>query len=69
MDATTHKRFLEYRERYVYFGAETRQPVLPAHEFAVADAEQRALAALGEDGRDDEAEARFLELSKRLFRD
>jgi hypothetical protein len=69
MDPSTHKRFLEYRERYVYFGAETRRPVLSADEFATADAEQRMLASMGEEGRDDEEEARFVELSKQLFRD
>jgi hypothetical protein len=69
MDPSTHKRFLEYRERYVYFGAETKRPVLTADEFAAADAEQRALAAMGEEDRDDEEQARFVELSKLLFRD
>ena len=69
MDPSTHKRFLEYRERYVYFGAETRRPMLTGDEFAAADAEQRTLATLREEGRDDEEEARFVELSKLLFRD
>lgn len=69
MDPATHKRFLEYRDRYVYFGAETRLPVLTADEFTAADAEQRALDAMGEEGRDDEEEARYRELSRLLFRD
>ncbi len=69
MDSATHKRFLEYRERYVYFGAESRRPVLTGDEFAAADAEQRTLEAMGEESRDDEEEARFRELSKLLFRD
>ncbi len=69
MDQSTHKRFLEYRERFIYFGAETRRPVLTADEFTAADAEQRTLAAMGEEARDDEEEARFVELSKQLFRD
>ncbi len=69
MDPATHKRFLEYRERYVYFGAETRRRCLTAAEFAAADAEQRTLEAMGEEGRDDEEEARFVELSRMLFRD
>ena len=69
MDPNTHKRFLEYRERYVYFGAETRRPVLTSDEFTAADAEQRTLASMGEEGRDDEEEARFATLSKMLFRD
>jgi hypothetical protein len=69
MTPTTHKRFLEYRERYVYFGAETRRPVLTSDEFDAADTEQRSLASMGEEARDDEEEARFVELSKLLFRD
>jgi hypothetical protein len=69
MDQSTHKRFLEYRERYIYFGAETGRPVLSADEFTAADAHQRTLAAMGEEGRDDEEEARFVELSRMLFRD
>jgi len=69
MDPITHKRFLEYRERYGYFGAETKQPILSAEQFIEADAEQRVLEGQGEDGRDEEEEARFVELSKRLFRD
>ncbi len=68
MDPTQHKRFLEYRERHVYFGAETKRPPLDATAFAAADDEHRALAARGE-ARDDEEEARFAELSKALFRD
>ena len=69
MDQPTHKRFLDYRERHVYFGAETRRPALTAKEFASADAAQRTLDAMGEEGRDDEEEARFRELSKLLLRD
>jgi hypothetical protein len=69
MDPSTHKRFLEYRERYTYFGGETKQPILSPDEFTAADTEQRLLDAQGEEGRDDEEEARFVELSKRLFRD
>jgi hypothetical protein len=69
VDPATHKRFLDYRERYVYFGAETRRPVLTADDFAAADAEHRTLEAMGDEGRDDEEEARFRELSKVLFRD
>ena len=66
MDPITHKRFLEYRERYVYFGSGKRQ--LDAGEFVGADVEQRALDAKG-DARTDEEEARFVELSAVLFRD
>lgn len=67
VDPTTHKRFLEYRERHVYFGA--KETILGPDEFAAADAEQRALEQKGEGGRDDEEEVRFAELSKLLFRD
>jgi hypothetical protein len=66
MDPLTHKRFLDYRERYVYFGSGKRQ--LDAAEFASADGEQRELDAKG-DARTDEEEARFVELSASLFRD
>jgi hypothetical protein len=68
MDRHAHGRFLEYRERFVYFGAETKRPQLTADEFAAADAEHVALAAKG-DARDDDEEARFVELSRVLFRD
>lgn len=67
MDPTTHKRYLEYRERHVYFGA--TKPQLGRDAFLAADAEQRALEAKGEDGRTDEEEQRFVELCKVLFRD
>lgn len=67
VDPTTHKRFLEYRERHVYFGAQAKP--LGAEEFVAADAEQRALEAKGEGARDDDEEARFEALSKLLFRD
>ena len=66
MDPVTHKRFLDYRERHVYFGSGKRQ--LDAQEFAIADVEHRALDARG-DARTDEEEARFVELSAVLFRD
>jgi len=67
MDAETHKRFLDYRERHTYFGKSV--PLLSMAEFETADREQRALAAKGEEARDDEEEARFSELSRVLFRD
>lgn len=66
MDPETHKRFLEYRDRYAYFGA--TKPMLTREQFVAADAEQRELDAKGE-ARDDEEEARWDELSKLLFRD
>ncbi len=66
MDPTTHKRFLDYRDRYVYFGAGKKK--LTPDEFAEADREQRDLDAKG-DARTDEEEARFVELCALLFRD
>lgn len=66
MDPTTHKRFLEYRQRHEYFG--TGKPILGADDFAAADAEQRDLEAKG-DARSDEEEERYAELSSMLFRD
>jgi hypothetical protein len=66
MDQATHKRYLDYRDRYAYFGRRMKQ--LSMSEFEEAEKEIAVLAALGE-GRDDEQEERFLELEKILFRD
>lgn len=66
MDPETHRRFLDYHDRHAYFGGAT--PRLTKEQFLAADAEQRTLEAKGE-GRDDEEEARYNELSKILFRD
>lgn len=66
MDRATHQRFLEYRERHDYFGGST--PLLSNAEFLAADAEHAELEAKGE-GRDDEEEVRFADLSELLFRD
>jgi hypothetical protein len=74
-DARIHKRFLDYRDRHEYFG-KTHGPdgaaqirLVAYEEFAKLDAEHDALEAKGEDGRDDEEEARWVELSHLLFRD
>lgn len=67
MDPATHKRFLDYRERHQYFGK--RQKLLTMAEFEPLDKEQRILEAKGEEGRDDEEEQRFQELSRLLLRD
>ncbi len=67
MDPAVHKRFLDYRERFQYFGRKSAAQ-LDYAAFAAADAEHRALAAKG-DARDDEESARFEDLSKLLFRD
>lgn len=66
-DANVHKRFLDYRERHVYFGKKV--PILDYEQFAKLDAEQRELDQMGEEGRDDEEEARFRAISLILFRD
>jgi hypothetical protein len=78
MDAATHKRFLEYRDRHDYFGGRndtSRAPggsrkykLLTADEFLRADAEQRELDAKGEQ-RSDEEEVRFADLCSLLFLD
>ena len=67
MDPIVHKRYLDYRERFAYFGKKGTS-MLSMDAFAAADAEHRALAGKG-DGRDDEEEARFAELSAVLLRD
>jgi len=66
MDPLVHKRYLDYRERHVYFGR--AKAMLTMAEFQVADAEARELDAKGK-GRDDEEEARFAELLTLLLRD
>ncbi len=67
MDQATHARYLDYRERHAYFGK--TKPILAAADFEAADREHRELEAKGEDGRDDEEEARYAELSALLYRD
>jgi hypothetical protein len=68
MDARAHKRFLDYRERFTYFAKETRAELLWQEQFVAADSERQSLEAKG-DRRDDEEEARFVELTKLLFLD
>ena len=67
LDPEIHKRYLDYREKCVYFHKLGKE--LKPAEFEALDKEQRALAALGEDKRDDDEEARFEELSALLLRD
>lgn len=69
LDPETHKRYLDYRERYGYFVKQGQGAMLGPVEFAAADKEQRALDAIGEGQRDDEEEARYEELSRILLRD
>jgi hypothetical protein len=66
LDRIIHKRYLDYRECHVYFGR--KLALMSGAEFAEADSLYRVLEAKG-DTRDDEEEARFLELAKVLFRD
>ncbi len=66
MDRETHQRYLDYRERHGYFGAQTK--MLTMAEFEPLDREHGELAAR-EGRRDDEEEARFEELAKLLLRD
>jgi hypothetical protein len=66
MDPAVHKRYLDYRDRFSYFGK--KRTMLTMAEFAAADAEHRALGAKG-DAREDEEEARYVELTVLLLRD
>ena len=68
MDPQAHRRFLDYRERFGYFAKELSAPMLSAEEFAAAEVELRVLEAKG-DERDDEEEARLVELTKLLLLD
>ena len=62
-----HKRYLEYRDKHVYFGKLTKQ--LTMAEFESLEVEFLALDAKGEDARDDEEAERWAEVAKLLFRD
>jgi hypothetical protein len=66
MDRRVHKRYLDYRERHVYFG--WRKPLLNAADYVRLDAEADALAAKGEE-RDDEEEERYAALQLVLLLD
>ncbi len=61
-----HKRFLDYRDKHVYFGRDMKIFDLPT--FTTFDAEYYELRARGED-RDDDQEARLEELAHLLHRD
>ena len=70
MDPKTHRLYLDYREKYEYFVRGANKPAMLAQaEFVALEAEYRALEAKGEAGREDEDEARFLELLAVLLRD
>jgi hypothetical protein len=62
-----HARYLDYRELFSYFGRKG-MVMLTAAQFGEADAAHAALVAKGEE-RDDEEEARLVELDKLLLRD
>lgn len=66
VDHDTHKRYLDYRETHGYFGRSS--PVMTAEQFAQAEISWAELAAKG-DRRDDDEEARFVALSRALFKD
>jgi hypothetical protein len=66
-DPAAHKRYLDYREKHVYFGKLTKQ--LSMAEFEALEAEFAVLEAKGEDARDDEEAERWDEVAKLLFRD
>jgi hypothetical protein len=66
MDPRVHKRYLDYRDRHVYFGR--KKAMLTAAEFEPLDAEYQALLLRGE-SRDDEEDARFEAVSAKLFLD
>lgn len=67
-DPAVHKRYLEYREKHAYFGNQITK-LLTMAEFSPLDAEHRALDAQGEEGRDDDGQARYDEVAALLFRD
>jgi hypothetical protein len=66
MDRRVHKRYLDYRERYVYFGR--NKPLLSAVDFERLSDEANLLQARGEE-RDDEDEERFALLLEVLLLD
>jgi hypothetical protein len=66
MDRRLHKRYLDYRERHIYFGK--HKPLLGAADFERLDGEAESLAAKG-DERDDEEEERYALVLEVLLRD
>jgi hypothetical protein len=67
MDQATHKRYLDYRDRFAYFGRKMTQ--LTMAEYEAAEKELSELEARGDEARDDEEEARYHELLKIMFKD
>jgi hypothetical protein len=66
-DPAVHKRYLEYRDKHVYFGKLTKQLTMP--EFAALEVEFLVLESKTEDARDDEEGERWEELARLLFKD
>jgi len=66
MDPTTHRRYLDYREKHQYFGR--GRTMLGAAEFMALERELAALESKGE-RREDEEEARVNEILQILLRD
>ncbi len=64
MDQVRHRRFLDYFDRFEYFGRGKKK--LTADEFEKLDIEYLALLTKA---RDDEEEARFAEVASALLRD
>ena len=60
-----HERYLDYRERFTYFGRNV--PMLSLDDFAARDAEYGALTTAAR--LTDEEEERLEELTRLLFRD
>jgi len=65
MDRALHKRYLDYRDAFEYFGRNMTR--LTAEQFARAEEELRALDAKST-RRDADEEARWKELERILFR-
>jgi hypothetical protein len=66
MDPNIHKRYLDYRELFIYFGRKIT--ILNAEEFEQADAEYHVLEVKRTRWTPEE-EARFRQLARYLFRD
>lgn len=66
-DPAAHKRYLEYRDKHVYFGKS--MPQLSMAEFIPLEQEFLVLDAKGEKNRDDEEAARYEDVAMLLFRD
>lgn len=70
MDPKTHSRYLDYLELRKYFARSPDLPKLPLDEFAVLDAELRALVAKEAEGKAVPEEVRrIVQLRRVLFRD